>query len=126
MKVIRDAPIPQALSELKSCLGMLTYYSKFLPDRATRQFWHHCMPFHKKKKHGNGDKMKTRLYRIEKVVDNFSGTGRVQHQVTTVAALNTLRFGLGAVFSQRLGNGNERLIVFASRSLSACENLFTD
>ena len=87
VKVILDAPIPQGQSELKSYLGMLTYYIKFLPDRATRQFWHHCMPFHRKKKHGNGERMKTRLSRIKKVVDNFSGTGRLQYQVTTVAGM---------------------------------------
>ena len=35
VRAIRDAPIPRGISELKAYLGMLTYYSKFLPDRAT-------------------------------------------------------------------------------------------
>ena len=35
VRAIRDAPILRGVSELKAYLGMLTYYSKFLHDRAT-------------------------------------------------------------------------------------------
>ena len=35
VRAIGDAPIPRRVSELKAYLGMLTYYSKFPPDRAT-------------------------------------------------------------------------------------------
>ena len=35
LKAIQNAPIPRGVSELNAYLGMLTYYSKFFPDRAT-------------------------------------------------------------------------------------------
>ena len=35
VRAIEEAPPPQCISELKSYLGLLTYYSKFLPDLAT-------------------------------------------------------------------------------------------
>ena len=38
-------------------------------------------------------------------------------------ACNTLPFGLGAVLSHRLGNGNERLIAVASRLVSAPDKI---
>ena len=34
VKAVKDAPCPQNVSELKSYLGLLTYYSKFLPNMA--------------------------------------------------------------------------------------------
>jgi len=35
VQAIKDAPAPQSVQELKSYLGMLTYYSKFLPNLST-------------------------------------------------------------------------------------------
>ena len=35
MRAIRDAPTPTNVTELKSFLGLLNYYHKFLPDLAT-------------------------------------------------------------------------------------------
>ena len=32
VQAIKDAPKPQSVTELKSFLGMLTYYGKFLPN----------------------------------------------------------------------------------------------
>ena len=34
-KAVKDAPAPRNVSELKSYLGLLTYYSKFLSNMAT-------------------------------------------------------------------------------------------
>ena len=35
IRAIREAPTPTSVSELKSFLGMLTYYSRFLPNLST-------------------------------------------------------------------------------------------
>ena len=35
VKAIKQAPIPSYVSELKACLGILTYYSKFFPNLST-------------------------------------------------------------------------------------------
>ena len=32
VKAIQDAPQPRSITELKSYLGLLTYYSRFLPN----------------------------------------------------------------------------------------------
>ena len=34
VKAVKEAPSPKIVSELKSYLGLLTYYSKFLPNMA--------------------------------------------------------------------------------------------
>lgn len=35
LKAVKNAPTPQNVTELKAYLGLLTYYSKFLPNMAT-------------------------------------------------------------------------------------------
>ena len=35
MKAVEGAPEPQDIQQLKSYLGLLTYYGKFLPNMAT-------------------------------------------------------------------------------------------
>ena len=35
VKAIQEAPKPQSVTELKSFLGLLSYYSKFLPNMST-------------------------------------------------------------------------------------------
>ena len=35
LKAVKNAPAPQNVTELKAYLGLLTYYSKFLPNMAT-------------------------------------------------------------------------------------------
>ena len=39
IKSIQDAPEPKNVTELKSYLGLLSYYSRFLPT--CHQTWHH-------------------------------------------------------------------------------------
>ena len=36
VKAVQEAPEPQNVAELKSYLGLLTYYSRFLPDMASK------------------------------------------------------------------------------------------
>ena len=35
VRAIKEAPMPRSVTELKSHLGMLSYYSKFLPNMAS-------------------------------------------------------------------------------------------
>ena len=64
MRAIRDVPIPRGVSELKAYLGMLTYYSKSLPDRAT--VLAPLLALYRREQHGNGQRMKTRISRNQK------------------------------------------------------------
>ena len=42
IRALRDAPVPRNVSQLKSFLGMLNYYNKFLPKQS-----HNLAPLHK-------------------------------------------------------------------------------
>ena len=35
VQAVQEAPAPKNITELKSYLGLLTYYSKFIPNMAT-------------------------------------------------------------------------------------------
>ena len=61
VRVIKEAPIPNSVSQLKSYLGMLTYFTKFLPYLSTLLLLccTRCMSCLGKMLSGNGVKFKT-------------------------------------------------------------------
>ena len=54
VRAINDGPWPRSVSELKSYLGLLAYYSKFLADLATvDSVTHHCVWAMRKREHSS-------------------------------------------------------------------------
>ena len=124
VRAIRDAPIPRGVSELKAYLGMLTYYSKFLPDRATV-----LAPLHALLQKGATWKWSEDEDKAFQESKRLLTSTRVLVDYTTklplLLACDASPFGLGAVLSHRLENGNEHPIAFASRSLSPAEKNYS-
>ena len=126
VRAIRDAPIPRGISELKAYLGMLTYYSKFLPDQATV-----LAPLHALLQKGatwkwSEDEDKAfqeskRLLTSSRVLVHYV----YNTKLPLLLACDASPFGLGAVLSHMLENGNEHPIAFASRSLSPAEKYYS-
>ena len=122
MRAIRDAPIPRGISELKAYLGMLTYYSKFLPDRATLLALLHALL--QKGATWKWSEDEDKAFQESKWL--LTSSRVLVHYNTKLPLLLTYDaspFGLGAVLSHRLENGNKHPIVFASRSLSPAEKI---
>ena len=124
VRAIQDAPIPRGISELKAYLEMLTYYSRFLPGRATV-----LAPLHALLQKGatwkwSEDEDKA-FQELKRLLTSSQVLVHYNTKLPLLLACDASPFGLGVVLSHRLENGNEHPIAFASRSLSPAEKLFT-
>ena len=123
VRAIHHAPRPQGVSELRAYLGMLTYYSKFLPDRATV-----LAPLHALLQNGTAwewSETQDKAFQESKMLLTSSRVlVHYNSKLPLVVACDTSPFGLGAVLSHRLENGDERPIAFASRTLSSAEKKY--
>jgi hypothetical protein len=120
VKAIEDAPQPRNVQELRSFLGMLQYYGKFIPDLATlihplNELLRAHTPFkwttecddafNAAKAHLLADTLLTH-YDVNKPLR---------------LACDASQYGIGAVLSHIMENGDERPIAFASRTLTVSE-----
>jgi hypothetical protein len=80
IKAVSEAPRPQNVSQLRSFIGLLTYYSKFLHFDRSRPL---------------------------------------------ILACDASAYGLGAVLSHQMPNGDERPIAYVSRTLNAAEKRYS-
>ena len=110
VKAIQDAPQPQNVQELRSFLGLLHYYGKFLPNIATLL--------------KTGSKW---LWSAE-CSDAFKAAKRLLVTAPVLARYNpslpirlvgdASAYGIGAVISHVFEDGSERPVAFASCTLS--------
>ena len=117
---IKNAPPPKDVSELRSFLGMVQYYSRFLPELATT-----LAPLHqllKKDVQWRWTGVEQRAY--EKCKAGLSSDALLIHydaKRDLRLACDASSYGLGAVISHVMDDGQKRPITFASRTLSASE-----
>ena len=65
LKAVRNAPAPQNVTQLKAYLGLLTYYSKFLPNMATT--YHHFTIYYITMLNGNGPPLRQKHSRNPRI-----------------------------------------------------------
>jgi len=118
IKAITEAPSPRNVTELKSYLGLLSYYSRFLPNISTilaplyqllRASWHW------KAKQQAAFLESKQLLTSSRLLIHFNPKFEI------VLACDASSYGIGAVLAHRLPDGTEKPIAFASRSLSSAE-----
>ena len=124
VKAVRNAPTPTNVSQLKSFLGILAYYCKFLPNMST---------------------VLAPLYKL--LQKNVPWTWGTEQQIAFDSAKSALTsdrllvhydpdkelnlacdaspYGVGAVLSHRLPDGSDQPISFASRSLASAERKYS-
>lgn len=120
---IKNAPVPQNVTQLKSFIGLCMFYTKFAPNLSmmlhplfnllksnTRWVWsNECQTAF--------DKVKD-LLMSAKVLVHYNSTYPVY--------LNTdsSSYGVGAVISHEMPDGSQRPIAYASRTLSSAEKKY--
>lgn len=112
---IVDAPPAQNVSQLRSFLGLLNYYGHFIPNLASL-----LQPLHEPLCQDKAWKWTTSCHeafqKVKDVVTHFSPKLPLQ------LACDASPYGVGAVISHVLPNGEEKPIAFASRTLNKAES----
>ena len=124
MEAISKAPQPRNVQELRSYLGLLHYYGKFLPSLATL-----LHPLNALLKAGH------KWAWTQECARAFDSTKKLLAAAPVLAhydpslpmkmAGDASAYGIGAVISHVFPDGQERPIAFASRTLTATERNYS-
>ena len=124
LKAVKNAPTPQNVTELKAYLGLLTYYSKFLPNMATTLSPLYMLLHNNVKWQWTSSEAKA----FEKSKDLLTSNSLLVHfnpsQKLTLMC-DASPYGVGAVLSQIDEQGVERPVAYASCTLSQPERNYS-
>lgn len=120
IQAIRDAPSPRSITELKSYLGLLNYYSKFLRNLSPvlaplHELLRKSVKWHWGKEQEDAFSQSKELLQSSAVLIHFDPSKPL------VLDCDASPYGIGAVLSHKMANETERPIDFMSRTLSRAE-----
>ena len=115
MDAICDAPTPSSVTELKSYIGFLSYYGKFLPNLSSMlyplyQLLQKDQGWIWGKKQEEAFKKSKQLLTSAKLLAHFDPTQKM------TLACDASSYGLGAVLAHKMPDISERPIGYASRT----------
>ena len=120
VEAIRKVPAPVNQHQLRSFLGMINYYSKFISNYSTITH-----PLNELLKDGVEWKWSTEQQKsFNQLKDKLSSAPVLTHYNEKLALkldTDASQYGIGAVISHILPSGEERPIAYASRTLSKSE-----
>lgn len=119
VQAIQDAPAPQSVQELKSYLGLLAYYGKFLPNLSSTLF-----PLYRllrKDYPWTWDMEEERAFCQSKKL--LTSTQFLAHFDSTLPL--TLACDASGVLAHKWPDGSEKPIGYASRTLSKAEQNYS-
>ena len=124
VKAIVDAPSPRNLTELRSFLGMVNYYGKFLPNLATT-----LAPLYEllcqTKAWTWGPRQRKAFRQVKGLLQSNKVLTHFDDQLPLLLECDASPYGLGTVLSHRMPDGSERPVGFASRTLSKAETNYS-
>ncbi|XP_064396342.1 uncharacterized protein K02A2.6-like [Halichondria panicea] len=120
MKAIQEAPKPKNVTELKSYLGLLTYYGKFMGNLSTT-----LAPLYtllKKSTTWNWSTDQEEAFQKSKQLLTSSNLlVRFDPTLPIVLACDASQYGIGAVLAHTMPDGSERPVGYVSRTLNDAE-----
>ena len=124
VRAIMDAPTPQDVSQLRSFLGLINYYGKFLPHLSSV-----LSPLYlllQKQQRWIWGKAQAEAFQQAKTA--LTSTDVLTHYDPTrdlILECDASPYGVGAVLSHRMETGEAKPIAFASRSLTPAEKKYS-
>lgn len=120
IEAVLKAPKPENVSQLRSYLGLVNYYHKFLPNLASvlhplNALLQTGAKWHWSEKCEKAFAETKRLITSDELLTHYDPSRPIR------LACDASPYGIGAVLSHTMDNGSERPIAFASRSLSSAE-----
>ena len=121
---IRDAPQPTNVSQLRSFLGLVNYYARFLPNLSTT-----LHPLNRLLQHSTSwhwtDACTAAFDKVKRQIGSDLVLTHFHPDLPLHVASDASPCGLGAVLSHSMPDGTERPIAFASRTLNTAEQNYS-
>lgn len=124
IEAVVEAPQPTNVSELRSFLGMVNYYSRFLPNLSTALHPLYQL-LEKNHKWKWTEECCKSFKHIKKLITSDEVLTHYDPNLPLCLATDASPIGLGAVLSHIMPDGTERPIAYASRSLSTAEKNYS-
>ena len=124
VEVVQAAPAPTNVTELKSYLGLFSYYAEFLPNLSTQ-----LAPLYQLLKvtvRWKWTEVEQKAFvNSKKLLFSYPVLVPFDPKCEVILACDASPYGIGAVLSHRMPDGTERPVRFASRTLSATEQKYS-
>ena len=120
VKAMISAPVPGNKEQLKSWLGLINYYRRFIPNLATLVSDLNDLLKEKVKWHW-GNKQNRAFTKVKEILSSASVLTHFDPSLPIVVASDASPTGLGAVISHIFPDKVERPIAYASRTLNPSE-----
>ena len=117
VKAVEGAPVPQGIHQLKSYLGLLTYYGKFLPNMATvlaslYRLLRKDVAWEWKRTERKSFIASKKLLTSSELLVHFNP------QLKIILASDASSYGVGVVLVHRMPDGSERPIGYCQERIS--------
>uniref|UniRef100_A0AAV2MR29 ribonuclease H n=1 Tax=Knipowitschia caucasica TaxID=637954 RepID=A0AAV2MR29_KNICA len=119
-RAVVEAPAPTNVSQLRSLLGMINYYGRFMPDLATILQPLNAL-LHKGKKWQWTTGCEAAFRRVKELMVSQKVLTHYNPELPPRLACDASPYGVGAVLSHAMPDGVEKPIAYASKTLSRAE-----
>ena len=124
VRAVAEAPTPKNLTQLRSFLGLVNYYGKFLPQLANT-FAPLYSLLQKDTKWTWGKDQQDAFREAKQQLTSSCVLVHFDPTKELILACDASPYGIGAVLSHRLADGSDKPIAFASRSLADAEKKYS-
>ncbi|XP_054259311.1 uncharacterized protein K02A2.6-like [Macrosteles quadrilineatus] len=124
IKAIVDAPVPRNVTEVKSFVGLVNYYSKFVPNIAgvLRRLYDLLK---KDVEFCFGDECMKSFKKVKELLCTAPVLAHYDPQAPVILTVDASNYGLGCILSIIDKDGTEKPVSFASRTLNQAEQNYS-
>jgi hypothetical protein len=120
VRAIKEAPSPKNVAELRSFLGLVNYYGKFLPELSTVLAPLYQL-LHKDCSWNWQQAQETAFQQVKELLHSATLLVHFDPDKEVVLSCDASPYGVGAVLSHCMEDGDEKPIGYVSRTLTSAE-----
>ena len=124
VEAIVNAPAPRNVTELRSFLGLVNYYGKFLPNLATLLSPLYALLQKRRQWKWTADQANA-FREVKALLQSSRVLVHFDDSLPLILSSDASPYGIGAVLSHRMPNGDEHPVSFASRTLTETEKKYS-